>query len=157
MSLSLSVRDWLYQLFSNMSKVHFHQRIHQCRRHYFLHWSSVAGSRDFVLHTPWSHNVLVKLIATARPCGHVAMRLRVMDKAPDIGSGDCRFKSSHGRQFLKCRNLFVWLCSSTSKFSLTNSQVNWSNIDALDNHLPFNSLLVSLGFSIIPSAILTTK
>ena len=32
----------------------------------------------------------------ARPCG-------LMDKAPDFGSGDCRFESCHGR-YLFCLN-----------------------------------------------------
>ena len=30
------------------------------------------------------------LLSTERPCG-------LMDKAPDFGSGDCRFESCHGR------------------------------------------------------------
>ena len=33
-----------------------------------------------------------------RPCG-------LMDKAPDFGSGDCRFESCHGRKY----KIFVWL------------------------------------------------
>ena len=34
-----------------------------------------------------------------RPCG-------LMDKAPDFGSGDCRFESCHGRSFWFCFLLF---------------------------------------------------
>ena len=35
----------------------------------------------------------MKPLINIRPCG-------LMDKAPDFGSGDCRFESCHGRLFL---------------------------------------------------------
>ena len=38
----------------------------------------------------------VKIPQTQRPCG-------LMDKAPDFGSGDCRFESCQGRHFFNLR------------------------------------------------------
>ena len=35
----------------------------------------------------------------ARPCG-------LMDKAPDFGSGDCRFESCHGRFLFMLQNVY---------------------------------------------------
>ena len=46
--------------------------------------------------TPHNHYVLITSLNIQRPCG-------LMDKAPDFGSGDCRFESCHGR-YLFCLN-----------------------------------------------------
>ena len=45
--------------------------------------------------------------ATDRPCG-------LMDKAPDFGSGDCRFESCQGRPtfFLPLKQLQVYKCQT---------------------------------------------
>ena len=44
-----------------------------------------------------------------RPCG-------LMDKAPDFGSGDCRFESCHGRNIFLCfAEILIGLCSQEKR------------------------------------------
>ena len=46
-----------------------------------------------------------------RPCG-------LMDKAPDFGSGDCRFESCHGRLlFARNRGFWNWICGVSNECS----------------------------------------
>ena len=54
----------------------------------------------YLLGTLYKLDTLADL-ASIRPCG-------LMDKAPDFGSGDCRFESCHGRFLLPKQQLFVW-------------------------------------------------
>ena len=40
----------------------------------------------------------------------------LMDKAPDFGSGDCRFESCHGRNiFLSFAEILIGLCSQEKR------------------------------------------
>ena len=47
--------------------------------------------------------MMVLYFLTLRPCG-------LMDKAPDFGSGDCRFESCHGRFFFLRLDQKCYLC-----------------------------------------------
>ena len=64
-----------------------------------------------------------------------------MDKAPDFGSGDCRFESCHGRLFFSCLDIFDIQCClflMNCLFSLFSFVVKSSagQIDAGDKSMP---------------------
>ena len=68
-----------------------------------------------------------------RPCG-------LMDKAPDFGSGDCRFESCHGRYFLSFESF-----QSTSAMTRTRYQTQSAYIGSLVTILVLCGIAFELG------------
>ena len=88
-----------------------------CYNHmYHIYFEHLKGnSRGRGCYNRFSVLMAISLLEVYRVCG-------LMDKAPDFGSGDCRFESCHARVILYCRSA-AW---STRNKWLSMSIISWT-------------------------------